>query len=88
MRSNSDIRGGGAADDFLGSSKGMFGVWPRAASGVRELLLEDLSAEADKLGANLVVAANFRYELVDEKGMLLVTAEVVAVVARRAKPRA
>ena len=48
----------------------------------REIALAELGEEADKLGANAVVAIDFDYEVVGQGGsMLMVTVSGTAVVA-------
>ena len=64
--------------DLVGGRSGSYEKELRKA---RRLALDDLTEEADELGANAVVGIDLDYEVLGEKnGMLMVTASGTAVV--------
>ena len=60
---------------------GRSGGYEKALRRAREIAVEELEAEAERLGANAVVGVDIDYETVGEKGsMLMVSASGTAVV--------
>ncbi len=76
------IVGANIFKDFMASVRDVFGgrsgAYERELKKAREIALEELSQEAERLGANAVVGIDLDYEVVGQS-MLMVTASGTAV---------
>ena len=76
------IVGANIFKDFMASVRDVFGgrsgAYERELKKAREIALEELSQEAERLGANAVIGIDLDYEVVGQS-MLMVTASGTAV---------